>query len=54
MESNIGVIITMPAIPNLFTILIIILLRLVNLRAGINLGTLIFRDPYIFVFSKWK
>ncbi len=54
MESNTGVAITKPANPNFFTILIIILLRFVNRRAGINLGAVILKNPYIFILSKWK
>jgi len=52
MESKTGVSITIPNIPNLFTILIIILLRRVNLRAGIILGKVRFRNRYILVLSK--
>ena len=54
MERNTGVRITIPANPNFFTILMIILLRLVNLRAGMNLGIEKFRNLYILVLSKWE
>jgi hypothetical protein len=43
-ESKTGVRITIPAIPNFFTILIISLLRFVNRFAGINLGIEIFSE----------
>jgi hypothetical protein len=52
MESNTGVRITIPAIPNFFTILIIILFRFVNRRAGMNLGTDIFSEVYILTLTK--
>lgn len=41
MDNRTGVSITMPASPNLFTTLMIILLRFVNLRAGMNFGIVI-------------
>ena len=51
-ESSTGVRITIPAIPNFFTILIIILFRLVNLRAGINFGVVRFKYPCILTLTK--
>lgn len=53
-ESKTGVRITIPANPYFLTILIINLFRLVNLRAGINLGTEIFKSPYNFTLAIWK
>ncbi len=54
MERKTGVRKTIPNIPNLLTILIIIRLRFVNRRAGMNFGTEIFRELYTFVRPKWK